>query len=209
MSNIFGRGRGGDPHDLEAQLRAARSEPGDDLIDAITAQVSGAARAPRRRRAAGALAISLAVLATAASLGGVSDAASTLSGASGAVRHFFSGQPSAAAPKASAVIGNAYPHPNYTVNATPTKSHVKAGHQVSVRIKVKAHRGFSGTVTLGTQPLPAGFSVSFVPTSGSGSFDSMAVVSVAPGTAEGTYVVVVTATSGTTTKVTTFKVTVT
>src|SRR5882724_11382983 len=87
--------------------------------------------------------------------------------------------------------------PDFDVSATPSKQSVAQGATTTFTVAVTPQVGFAGAVAFSASGLPAGASASFNPSTVSGTGSSTMTVTVAPGTAAGTYPVTITAASGT------------
>jgi uncharacterized membrane protein len=86
--------------------------------------------------------------------------------------------------------------PDFTVTATPTSSSVTQGNSAQYTVNVTASGGFNGTVNLSSTGQPSGSTVSFNPSTVTGSGSSMLTISTTATTATGSYPISITATSG-------------
>ncbi len=96
----------------------------------------------------------------------------------------------------------------FTLSSSPSSLSVAAGSSGTSTISFTPSGGFSGTITLAGSSSPTGPSVSFSPSSISGTATSTMTVNVPAGTAGGTYTITVTGTSGSTVETTTVTLTV-
>ncbi|HTD22249.1 MAG TPA: chitinase [Terriglobales bacterium] len=88
------------------------------------------------------------------------------------------------------------PASDFTLSATPGSRTVTAGNVTSYTAAVGATNGFSGSVGLSVNGLPAGTTASFSPSSVSGSGSSTLTVSTSSSTAAGSYTLTITGASG-------------
>jgi uncharacterized membrane protein len=88
--------------------------------------------------------------------------------------------------------------PDFDLTVTPATRTVKAGDAFSATVGIAPQNGFQGTVTLSASGLNAGSTVTFAPAVLSGQSDSQMEVRTSPSLAAGTYVLTITATSGST-----------
>jgi uncharacterized membrane protein len=86
--------------------------------------------------------------------------------------------------------------PDFTMSATPASRSVPAGSATTYSVNITAQNGYSGTATLAVSGLPTGATASFNPGSVAGSATAQLNVSTTRSTAVGTYVLTITATSG-------------
>jgi hypothetical protein len=87
--------------------------------------------------------------------------------------------------------------PDFSVSATPSSQTVAPATGTSYTVSVTASNGFSGTVSFSVSGLPSGATISFTPSSVSGSGSSTMAVSTLSSTPAGSYPLTITATSGT------------
>ncbi len=99
--------------------------------------------------------------------------------------------------------------PGFTLSASSSSLSIAPGNSDTSSISFTPSGGFSGTVALTSAVSPSGPTVSFSPTSISGTQTSTMTVNVPSGTSGGTYTITVTGTSGSTTSSTTVTLTVT
>ena len=88
------------------------------------------------------------------------------------------------------------PSPDFTVSATPAMSALQAGGSASFTITATPENGFNSSVALSVSNLPAGVTATFMPDSISGAATSSLTLATSASTMPGTYIIPVTATSG-------------
>jgi kumamolisin len=108
-----------------------------------------------------------------------------------------------------ALAGGSSSKPGYTLSASPASVSVVAGNSGSSTITSTVTGGFDSAVTLSASGQPSGVTVTFSPTSITGSGSASMTIAVASTVAAGTYPITVTGTSGTTTETTSVSLTVT
>jgi kumamolisin len=109
-----------------------------------------------------------------------------------------------------ALAGTQTQTPGFTLAANPSAISVPStGGSGASTISMSATGGFSSSVSLSYSNAPSGVTVSFSPTSISGSTTSAATFTVAAGTTAGTYAITITGTSGSLSNSTTVNLTVT
>ncbi|MGC2637195.1 MAG: protease pro-enzyme activation domain-containing protein [Acidobacteriaceae bacterium] len=109
----------------------------------------------------------------------------------------------------SALAGGTSTQPGFSLSASPGSVSVVAGNSGNSTITSTVTGGFDSAVTLSASGQPSGVTVSFSPTSITGSGSSTMAMAVASTVAAGTYTITVKGTSGTTTESTTVALTVT
>jgi len=109
----------------------------------------------------------------------------TITGTSGTLSH------SAAV----TLVVQAAPTPDFSLSATPASQTVKHGAGTSYTVSITRTGGFTGAVTLSVGGLPIGVSVGFNPNGTTGNSSTMSV-STSGRTPRGTYVLTITAVSG-------------
>jgi regulation of enolase protein 1 (concanavalin A-like superfamily) len=87
-------------------------------------------------------------------------------------------------------------NPDFTVSATPAMSAVQPGNSASFSITAAPENGFNSAVALSAPSLPAGVTATFTPDSITGAATSSLTLATSASTLPGTYVIPVTATSG-------------
>jgi hypothetical protein len=155
-----------------------------------------------RRRAAGALAVSLALGITAASLGAMNDVASAATDATGALQRFFPGHHASMAQKGQLVETGYLWQSGFSITAAPAQRHVKSGHNVFFRVKANVGRNFTRDITLSAGPKNPDTSYSFVPKQITARGTAHLVISTV-GAAPGTYPITIFGLSGTLTRLVT------
>jgi regulation of enolase protein 1 (concanavalin A-like superfamily) len=103
----------------------------------------------------------------------------------------------------SATVTLVVPTPDYNVSATPGSQTVAQGNSASYTTTIGALNGFTGTVTLAVNGLPAGAVATFNPASIMASGSSTVTVATATTTPIGSYTLTITGTSGSLTHSTT------
>jgi hypothetical protein len=93
------------------------------------------------------------------------------------------------------LVVQAAPTPDFSLSATPASQTVKHGAGTSYTVSITRTGGFTGTVTLSAGGLPIGVSVGFNPNGTTGNSSTMSV-STSGRTPRGTYVLTITAVSG-------------
>ncbi|HEY6447814.1 MAG TPA: protease pro-enzyme activation domain-containing protein [Acidobacteriaceae bacterium] len=109
----------------------------------------------------------------------------------------------------SALAGGTSTQPGFSLSASPGSVSVVAGNSGNSTITSTVTGGFDSAVTLSASGQPSGVTLSFSPTSITGSGSSTMTMAVASTVAAGTYTITVKGTSGTTTESTTVALTVT
>jgi hypothetical protein len=94
------------------------------------------------------------------------------------------------------VSSSTVPSPDFTVSVTPAMSALQAGNSASFTITATPENGFSSAVALSAPSLPAGVTATFTPDSISGAATSSLTLATSASTLPGTYIIPVTATSG-------------
>ena len=84
---------------------------------------------------------------------------------------------------------------DFSLSATPSSQTVKHGAGTSYTVSITRTGGFTGAITFSAGSLPRGVSVTFSPNNTSGNSSTMSV-STSNGTPRGTYVLTITAVSG-------------
>ena len=92
--------------------------------------------------------------------------------------------------------GNIAP-PDFSLSLTPASQAVTAGAEATYTAMTSAMNGFNGDVTFSASGQPSGATVTFNPTSVTGSGGSQVTVSTSSSTPAGTYTLAITGTSGT------------
>ena len=108
-----------------------------------------------------------------------------------------------------ALAGSTSTTPGFSLSASPGSVSVVAGNSGSSTITSTVTGGFDSAVALTSSGAPSGVTVTFSPTSITGSGTSSMTIAVASTVAVGTYGITVTGTSGTTTETTSVSLTVT
>jgi hypothetical protein len=85
---------------------------------------------------------------------------------------------------------------DFTIAASPSSQTMTAGSGTTYTTTLSAAKGFTGTVTFSVDGLPTGATGVFNPTSVNGPGSSTLAVSIARTTPTGTYLITITATSG-------------
>jgi Domain of unknown function (DUF1929)/Glyoxal oxidase N-terminus len=98
--------------------------------------------------------------------------------------------------------------PDFSVAATPSSQTVSRGKSTSYTVGVTPSNGFTGNVSFSLTGLPSGATASFSPRSVSGSGSSTLTVNTSSSTPTGTYILTITAASGTLTHSTQVKLSV-
>jgi regulation of enolase protein 1 (concanavalin A-like superfamily) len=93
-------------------------------------------------------------------------------------------------------VSSTVPSPDFTVSATPAMSALKAGNSAAFAITATPENGFSSALALSAASLPAGVTATFTPDSISGAATSSLTLATSASTLPGTYIIPVTATSG-------------
>ncbi|WP_353065575.1 thaumatin family protein [Tunturibacter psychrotolerans] len=93
-------------------------------------------------------------------------------------------------------VSSTAPSPDFTVSVTPPMTTLQAGNSASFTITATSESGFSSTVTLSATSLPVGVTATFTPDSISEVATSSLTVATSASTLPGTYIIPVTATSG-------------
>lgn len=109
----------------------------------------------------------------------------------------------------SALAGGSQTQPGFSLSASPGSVSVVAGNSGSSTITSTVTGGFDSAVTLSASGQPSGVTVTFNPTSITGSGSSAMTIAVASTVAAGTYPITVTGTSGSTKETTSVSLTVT
>jgi hypothetical protein len=106
-------------------------------------------------------------------------------------------------------VSSTVPSPDFTVSATPAMSALQAGNSASFTIMATPENGFDSTVALSAASLPVGVTATFTPDSISGAATSSLTLATSASTLPGTYIIPVTATSGSLSHTTNISLTVT
>jgi regulation of enolase protein 1 (concanavalin A-like superfamily) len=93
-------------------------------------------------------------------------------------------------------VSSTVSNPDFTVSATPAMSAVQPGNSASFSITAAPENGFNSAVALSAPSLPAGVTATFTPDSITGAATSSLTLATSASTLPGTYVIPVTATSG-------------
>ena len=93
-------------------------------------------------------------------------------------------------------VSSTVPTPDFTVSLTPAMSALQAGNGASFTITATPENGFSSTVALSALSLPVGVTATFTPGSISGAATSSLTLATSASMLPGTYIIPVTATSG-------------
>jgi hypothetical protein len=93
-------------------------------------------------------------------------------------------------------VSSTVPSPDFTVSVTPAMSALQAGNSASFTITATPENGFGSTVALSAANLPVGVTATFTPDSISGAATSSLTLVTSASTLPGTYIIPVTATSG-------------
>jgi kumamolisin len=109
----------------------------------------------------------------------------------------------------SALTGSGTQNPSFSLSASPTSLSVAAGSSGASTITSTVSNGFDSAVTLSASGMPSGVTVSFSPSSITGTGSSTANFTVASTATAGTYSITITGTSGSTTSTATVSLTVT
>jgi subtilase family serine protease len=109
----------------------------------------------------------------------------------------------------SALTGSSSQNPSFNLSASPTSLSVAAGSSGASTVTSTVSNGFDSAVTLSASGMPSGVTVSFSPSSITGTGSSAATFTVAATAAAGTYSITITGTSGSTTSTATVSLTVT
>ncbi len=109
----------------------------------------------------------------------------------------------------SALTGSSSQNPSFSLSASPTSLSVAAGSSGSSTITSTVSNGFDSAVALTASGAPSGVTVSFSPSSITGTGSSAATFTVASTAAAGTYSITITGTSGSTTSTATVSLTIT
>jgi subtilase family serine protease len=109
----------------------------------------------------------------------------------------------------SALTGSGTQNPSFSLSASPTSLSVAAGSSGASTITSTVSNGFDSAVTLSASGMPSGVTVSFSPSSITGTGSSTANFTVASTATAGTYSITITGASGSTTSTATVSLTVT
>jgi subtilase family serine protease len=109
----------------------------------------------------------------------------------------------------SALSGSGTQNPSFSLAASPTSLSVAAGSSGTSTITSTVSNGFDSAVALSASGMPSGVTVSFSPSSITGTGSSAAKFTVTSTAAAGTYSITITGTSGSTTSTATVSLTVT
>jgi hypothetical protein len=151
-----------------------------------------------RRRAGGALAVSLALGIAAASLGGMNDAASAAADATTALQRFLPGHASMAQKGQLVETGYLW-QSGFSITASPTEQRVKSDHNVLFRVKANLGENFTRNITLTAGPTHPGIRYAFVPNHITARGTAHMIIS-AFSAAPGTYLLTIFGLSGTLTR---------